>query len=365
MTLPKPNSSKQLWRDVVDTPAVLVDLDVVERNIARCQARCDQLGFALRPHIKTHKIPLIAQAQLEAGAVGITCQKIGEAEVMVEAGIDDILISYNIIGATKLARLKALSEKARITVCADNNYVVTGLSQTFAGAEKSLEVMVECDTGMNRCGVTTPTEAATLAQEISQAPGLIFSGLMTYPAAGQGNAAIAWLARAKEACENAGLNVRVISSGGTPDLFDLTASGVVTEYRPGSYIYNDRSLVTSGAVTENECALSVLTTVVSHPTKDRAVIDAGSKSLTSDMFGLADFGTVLGHPNIQIACLSEEHGHLKSQSAVGLGQIKIGDTLQILPNHACVVSNLFDQITFVRGDYFVKHQVVAARGAVN
>jgi len=364
MSLPKHNSSKQLWRNLVDTPAVLVDLNVVERNIARCQTRCDQLGFTVRPHIKTHKIPLLTQAQLNAGAIGITCQKLGEAEVMVEAGIDDILISYNIIGAAKLARLKALTEKARIIVCADSGYVVAGLSHAFADAEKPLEVMVECDTGMNRCGVTTPAEAASLAQEIFRAPGLTFSGLMTYPAAGQGNEAITWLGQAKEACQKAGLDVPVISSGGTPDLYKLTANDIITEYRPGSYIYNDRSLVTSGAVTEDDCALSVLTTIVSRPTKDRAAIDAGSKSLTSDTFGHTDFGTVLGHPNIQVASLSEEHGHLKSKSTADLGQIKVGDTLRILPNHACVVSNLFDYITFVRGDYFVKYQPVAARGAV-
>ncbi|MBL6945797.1 MAG: alanine racemase, partial [Rhodospirillales bacterium] len=266
--------------DEIDTPAVIVDLDVTESNIRRFQEYCDRNDLHLRPHIKTHKIPAIAAAQVTAGAVGINCQKISEAEVMADAGITDILITYNILGAEKLARLHRVAERCDLTVTVDNAHVVKGLSDTIKGADHPLRVLVECDTGAGRCGVQTPEAARDLAREITAADGLSFRGLMTYPSAGSNIEADDWLAKAKTLCEDSGLPCTVVSSGGTPDMWRAGELSNVTEYRVGTYVYNDRSLVSRGVCTFAQCALTVLSTVVSRPTADRAVLDAGSKSLT-------------------------------------------------------------------------------------
>lgn len=357
-----PAASPALWRDRIETPAVLVDLDIVERNIARCQKHCDDMGFAVRPHIKTHKLPLLAHAQLAAGAVGVTAQKIGEAEVMAAAGITDIFISYNIVGAKKLDRLRQLAKAAQLTVTADSLDVVSGLATAFADAPRPLNVLVECDTGMHRCGVGTPEAAVELALHVNAAAGLHFAGLMTYPAPGAGTGAMAWLAEAARRCRDAGLSVEVVSSGGTPDLYRFRSDPAVNEYRPGSYIYNDRSLLASEACEEIDCALTVAATVISVPAADRAIIDAGSKVLTSDLFGLDGYGFAVGRRDISIPRLNEEHGHLK---LTGDGPaLVVGQTLRIIPNHACVVSNMVDHVHLVRGEHYVRHESVAARGKV-
>ena len=161
----------------LDTPSVLVDLDVAERNLLECQRYCDEHGLRSRPHIKTHKLPFLAKAQVEAGAVGITCQKVSEAEVMAEAGLEDIFLTFNILGPAKLARLRRLAERIKLCVSADNRTVVEGLSEAFKGAPRPLSVLVECDTGHGRCGVQSPEAAALLAQAVERAPGLVFAGL--------------------------------------------------------------------------------------------------------------------------------------------------------------------------------------------
>lgn len=346
----------------VDTPNVLIDLDVAEANIRRYQAYCDSHGIRLRPHIKTHKLPQLAIAQIAAGAVGITCQKISEAEAMLaDGGIDDILLTYNIVGAHKLARLRELAARVNLSVVADSTAVVDGLSATFADARAPLTVLVECDTGAHRCGVASPEAAASLATHIATAPGLRFGGLMTYPPNGGTAAAQAWLLDAKTRIEAGGLPVPVVSSGGSPDMWRAHEAPVVTEYRIGTYIYNDRSLVQRGVCQWADCALTVLVTVVSVPDAHRAVIDAGSKVLTSDLLGQKGYGHVLGRPDIVIDQLSEEHGRLVSDGPLDL---RVGDRLRIVPNHACVVSNMMDTVTTVRGDEVVGEVAVAARGRV-
>jgi D-serine deaminase-like pyridoxal phosphate-dependent protein len=353
-----PLAGNELWRDVVDTPAVLIDLDIVERNIIRGQARLDDLGLKVRPHIKTHKLPLLAHAQLAAGAIGVTAQKLGEAEVMADAGVEDILLSYNIVGERKLRRLRQLADRCRLTVVADSEEIVRGLAAAFEGASKPLAVLVECDTGMRRCGVLTPEAALQLAKSIHGRPGLRFAGLMTYPAPGQGNSACEWLEDAARLVRANGLTVESVSTGGTPDLHALTHNSSITEYRPGSYVYNDRSVLSAGSCAEADCALTVLTTVVSSPEDRRAVVDAGTKVLTSDLFGFRDYGLVVGRPDISIVSLNEEHGRLEC----GQQAPAVGDVLRVIPNHACVVSNMVDHVHFVRGDFFVHSERVAARG---
>nr|CAD6630490.1 alanine racemase [arsenite-oxidising bacterium NT-25] len=332
----------------MDTPAVLVDLDIAKANIIRFQTYADRHGIKVRPHIKTHKLPLVAEMQLEAGAVGITCQKISEAEAMIAGSpaIKDILITYNIVGRQKLQRLRLLADKATLSVVADSAEVIDGLSEEFADAKKPMVVLVECDTGANRCGVATPRDAAHLASKIVASPGLVFGGLMTYPPAGGEATVESFMTEAKSLIEALGIAVPVVTSGGTPTMMKAAEAPVVSEYRAGTYVYNDRSLVNRGSCGWDDCALTVVATVVSVPAENRAIIDAGSKVLTSDLLGLTGYGHVLGRDDILIDQLSEEHGRLVSGSQIDL---KVGEKVRIVPNHACVVTNMVDTL-FVASD---------------
>ncbi|WP_269931096.1 D-TA family PLP-dependent enzyme [Aminobacter sp. HY435] len=347
----------------IQTPAVLVDLDVARRNIERFQAYADSHGLKVRPHIKTHKMPAIAEMQLDAGAVGITCQKISEAEAMV-AGSDrltDVLITYNILGDDKLHALLDLSRKVRVAVVADNATVVDGLSAAYAAAGATLEVFVECNTGADRCGVGLPSEAAELAARIDAAPGLQFAGLMTYPPVGGAEKVQAFMTAAKDLIEAKGIAVPVITSGGSPDMMTAHLAPVATEFRPGTYVYNDRSLVARGVTSWDDCALTVLATVVSVPAPNRAIIDAGSKTLTSDLLGLVGHGHVLGRPDISIDQLSEEHGRLRSEGDIGL---TVGQRIRIVPNHACVVTNMVDGVYVYGKNRAPELWPVPARGKI-
>jgi D-serine deaminase-like pyridoxal phosphate-dependent protein len=345
----------------LETPCVLIDLDRVEANLKHAQAEADRLGLKLRPHIKTHKLPRFAKRQVELGAVGITVQKLGEAEVMAEAGLNDIFLPYNILGAHKLGRLKALNERVTLAVTADSPDTVAGYATAFTEG-KPLTVLIECDTGMGRCGVQTPAQALALARQIGLSPGLRFGGLMTYPPAGGRDKAEAWLADAKAMLAQGGFDCPVISSGGTPDLWKGHTGTVVTEYRPGTYIYFDRMQVNFGAAGWDDCALTVLATVVSRPTATRAVIDAGSKALTSDAPSLSGYGRIVGHEDANIKSLSEEHAVV--ELAAASDSPRIGETIRIIPNHACVVSNLFDAVHLIAGGQVVETVAVAARGKV-
>jgi len=347
----------------IQTPAVIVDIDVAKHNVQDFQAYADAHGLKVRPHIKTHKLPAIAEIQLRAGAIGITCQKVSEAEAMAAGSelVRDVLITYNIVGDEKLRALRALAEKVKLAVVADNRIVIDGLSAVFAGSERALTVLVECNTGADRCGVASPENAAELADAIAKAPGLAFGGLMTYPPTGGTANVQAFMVRAKSLIEEMGLTVSCVSSGGTPDMMSAHTAPITTEYRPGTYVYNDRSLVSRGACSWNDCALTVLTTVVSTPAANRAIVDAGSKILTSDLLGLSGYGHVLGRPDIAIDQLSEEHGRLTAADDIGL---KVGQRVKIVPNHACVVSNMVDAVHIVSRYHFVATWPVVARGKI-
>lgn len=345
----------------LDTPCVLIDVDRVDANLRRAQAHADAYGYRLRPHTKTHKLPQLARRQVELGAVGITVQKLGEAEVMADAGLDDIFLPYNIVGEPKLARLKALNERVTLAVTADSPDTVAGYAETFGAGGRTLNVLVECDTGGGRCGVQTPAQAVALARFIEEPAGLRFGGLMTYPPLHGAERAEAWLREAVGLLEQAGLRVAVVSSGNTPDMW-ATGQSIVTERRPGTYIYNDRFQVREGAAEWEDCALSVLSTVVSRPTAVRAVVDAGSKALSSDLLGLEGHGLVMGLPLV-LKSLSEEHGVIELPAANDAP--RIGERLRIIPNHACVVSNLFDVVHLVSGDRVLDTLPVAARGRVD
>lgn len=345
----------------VDTPAVLIDLDRVEANLKRAQDYADAHNLALRPHIKTHKLPQLAKRQLALGAIGITCQTIGEAEAMADAGITDIFLPYNILGSAKLNRLAALNARVTIAVTADSAETIGSYAAAFTAAAP-LVVLVECDTGANRCGVQTPDQAVTLARLINDSPGLIFGGLMTYPPTNGIRVADTWLARTKQALDAADLSPPVISSGGTPDLLQAGEATVTTEYRPGTYIYSDRMQVALGHGRLDDCALTVKATVVSRPTENRAVLDAGSKALAADRAPdpAVGHGHIMEYPQAVITGLSEEHAIVDLANCGA--KPAIGDTVRVIPNHACVVSNLFDRVHLIRGDNVEDMPIIMARG---
>lgn len=356
---PKPGDAL----DTLSTPVPVIDEDVMAGNIARVQAYMDRHKIAFRPHIKTHKVVAIAEAQRAAGARGINCQKITEAEIFANAGFDDILITYNILGPEKIARLAALNQRlSALKVTADSAVTVDGLAQAFSGS-KPLTVLVECDTGGGRCGVQTPTDALALARQITRAEGLTFGGLMTYPKPKSAAAIESWFSEALSLLRAEGIPCPIVSNAGTPSLFEAHEVPSATEHRAGTYVYNDRSMVRAGHCTIDQCAMHILVTVVSCPTKDRAIIDAGSKTLTSDLLGFSDYGHILEYPDAVIRALSEEHGTVDLSRCSG-PRPKIGDRLRIVPNHTCVVSNLFDEMIFHRVGRVTRIEPVAARGMV-
>ena len=345
------------------TPAVVIDLDRVERNIARVQAACAAAGVANRPHIKTHKSPVIAKMQKEAGASGITCQKIGEAEVMAEAGLDDILISYNLLGEDKMGRLARVMERATVTVAADNPTVVAGLPRAAELSGRTLNVVVECDTGRKRAGVETPAEAVALAKDIASRPGLSFAGFMLYPPEDAMEATQKFLDEATAGVRQAGLEPRMVSTGGTPNVANLGRIKGTTEHRAGTYVFNDRMMLACGAAAMDDLALHVVATIVSRAGPERGIVDAGSKTLTSDTGGLEGHGLILEHPEAKIAKFAEEHGFL--DLAKCNDRPKVGDVVRIVPNHVCVVVNMVDRLVATRGDEIVGEIPVAARGRIS
>lgn len=341
----------------LETPAGVVDLGQLETNITRLQNYLDEHGIANRPHIKTHKIPEIAHMQLGVGAVGITCQKLGEAEVMAQAGIRDIFLPYNILGASKLDRLVRLARRVRVSVTADSDVTAKGLSQAFNEAGLVLEVLVEFDIGYERCGVQNPEQAADLARIIERAPGLRFGGLMTYPINDKTDA---YVRQTKDLLAEDGIQVERVSGGSTSGMWQAHTHKELTEYRAGMYIYGDRYTLNNGAMKVEDCSLSVIATVVSRPTPDRGILDAGSKTLSSDLYGLEGHGLILEYPEAKIYTMSEEHGHTDFSECER--KPEIGERVTIIPNHCCAVGNLFNEMVGVRDGEVQVVWPVAARG---
>ena len=343
------------------TPCLMIDLDVVERNIARAQALCDAAGLACRPHIKTHKNPQIAAMQRNAGARGITCQKLGEAEVMADAGLDDILITYNIIGEEKTGRLGSLAATTKVAVSADNPVTIAGLPRAAAIAGRPLDVLVECDSGRKRAGVETPGEAIELARLIDRSEGLSFAGFVFYPLDRSVAAARTFLEAAVAGVRAVGLEPRILSSGGTPNLAMLSQLTGMTEHRAGTYVFNDRMMMAQDMAGLDDCALHVLATVVSRAAPERGILDSGSKTLTSDPGGGLDgFGLIREYPEARIAGFAEEHGMLDLSRCND--RPEVGTLVRIIPNHVCVTVNMFDRYVAVRGTELIGVMDVAARG---
>ncbi len=345
---------------VYGTPAVVIDLDKVEANIARLQATCDAAGVANRPHIKTHKSPVLARLQVEAGARGITCQKLGEAEGMADGGLDDIMISYNILGEENLGRLGALQRRVRMIVAADNPVTVSGLPRAAAIAGRDLEVVVECDTGRKRAGVETPGEAVALAKQIAASKGLTFAGFLMYPPETGWPATQDFLDTANAGLREAGLEAGIVSTGGSPNIPNIGKLKGSTEHRSGTSIFNDRMQIAAGVASLEDCALTVYATVVSRAGPERGILDSGSKTLTSDKGGLDGHGYILEYPLARIAQFAEEHGFLDLSGSNE--RPNVGEVVRVVPNHVCVVVNMVDRLVTVRGDKLIGELPVAARG---
>jgi D-serine deaminase-like pyridoxal phosphate-dependent protein len=303
---------------------------------------------------------MLARMQIAAGAKGITCQKLGEAEIMADAGIDNILISYNLLGDEKMARLGGLQTRANVTVAADNSVVVGDLPKAAAASGRPLSVVVECDTGRKRAGVETPAEAIALAREIAGSKGLTFAGFMLYPTETGWDDAQKFYDEALAGVRAHGLDATIVSTGGTPNLKNIGKLKGGTEHRFGTYIYNDRMQVAAGVATWDDCALNIYSTVVSRAAPERGILDAGSKTLTTDTGGLDGHGLILEHPEAKIAKFAEEHGFL--DLARSNTRPNVGDVVRIVPNHVCVVVNMMDEVVMVRGDEIIGTLPVAARG---
>ena len=353
----------QLKKDIIEqfgTPCAVVDLDIVDKNIAHLQALCDHAGLANRPHIKTHKSPVLAHRQLAAGAIGITCQKLGEAEIMAEAGITDILIATNIIGAARSGRLAALQRRMPLKICADNPFSLSLYADAGRAAERPVCVVIECDTGQKRAGVVTPNEAVDLAKIIKHNKWLDYGGLMFYPPANGWPATKEFLDATQDGLASLNLVAGIISTGGTPNLKNIDQLEGATEHRSGTSIFNDRMMIAAGVADISDCALTIYTSVVSRAEDERGILDAGSKTFTPDTGGLDGFGLILEHPESRIQKMAEEHGFLDVSSCDT--KPSVGDIVRVIPNHVCVVVNMFDQLIAVRGNTVVDILPVAARG---
>ena len=360
--------------DELETPALVVDLDVLERNLARLSRYASEHGVNLRPHTKTHKIPEIAKMQIASGCSGITVAKSGEAEVMAQAGLDNILIAYPVFGAPKAARIAGLARDKSITVAVDSEVTARELAGAAASAGSTIGLLVELDVGMRRCGVATPEQAVALAQAIDTMPGVRFAGLTFYPghiwdAPDSQAASLAGVEAQVQAVidrlREAGLACGIVSGGSTPSAFNSHLLPFLTEIRPGTYVFNDRNTLGVGACRLEDCALRVMVTVVSNAVKGRAIIDGGSKTFTNDRWfsgSREGHGLIPEDPAITFEAMSEEHGHLDVSKASRVPQI--GERLGVIPNHVCSCVNLHERIWYHRRGQVEGFWTVAGRGKV-
>ncbi len=349
------------------TPALVIDAAVLRRNVARMADYFRSVDAELRPHTKTHKTPILAHKQIEAGAIGVTCAKLGEAEVMVAAGIKDVLIANEIVTHQKIARLVNLTKRADMMVAVDDPRNIENLSKAAQDKGVNLRVLVEVNVGMDRCGVPHGEPSLQLAQEVEKSRNLIFAGIMGYEGhtvtipgfegrKREAEKAMTLLIETKELIEQNGLEVGIVSGGGT-GTYNVTGQFPgMTEIQAGSYILMDTKY--RGVLSDFGCALSILVTVISRPDKNTAITDAGMKTVTKE-FGMAEVKDVDGAELIQ---LSEEHGKLSlSGSATDL---EPGDKLELIPSHGCTTINLHDKFYGIRDGILESVWDIAARGKV-
>jgi D-serine deaminase-like pyridoxal phosphate-dependent protein len=356
------------------TPALTIDLDILECNLDRMAAYCREHGIRLRPHTKTHKAPEVGRMQVERGAVGLTVAKVGEAEVMAAADLDDILIAFPIWGEDKLRRIAALALERTILLSLDSEATAEGLSRAASAAGATVGVLVEFDVGMRRCGVAPGPAALELARKIEKIPGLKFRGLMLYPGNIWGLEAdrkqkakqVADLVeQTLEPFRKAGMDVEIVSGGSTPSAFLSHHIPGVTEIRPGTYVYNDLNTYFQGVCRLEDCAARVVVTVISTAVPNRAMIDAGSKTLSADALGSGPqtgHGRVVEAPDAALIKLNEEHGHLDITNSTH--KFHVGEVVTVIPNHVCTCINMHDEVFLVRKGQVEGTWKVAGRGKV-
>ncbi len=351
----------------LDTPALIVDLDLLESNIRKMAEFFEKREARLRPHVKTHKCPEIALRQLKAGAQGITCAKLGEAEVMAMHGIEDILIANQIVGRRKIERLLKLAERCNVIVAVDEPSNAKTISDMAQAAGKRIDVLIEIDVGMGRCGTKPGMETLSLARQLDKMGGINLRGLMGY----EGHAvyienfedrkkeclkALERLLSTKSLLEKSGFELDIVSGGGT-GTYEITGSCPgITEVQAGSYATMDARY--KKIVQEFDCALGILTTVISCPTSERAVVDAGMKSITAE-FGLP---VVKGNKGAIVSRLSEEHGILTLEEGA---RLSLEDKMELVPSHSCTTINLHDKMYAVRDGNVEYVWKIEARGKSN
>jgi len=357
----------------LETPAVLIDLDRLEDHIGSMSARAKEAGVNLRPHAKTHKVPEIGWMQMRAGAVGLSFAKTSEAEVFASHGFTDLFVAYPVVGPSKAERLAALSRRVRLSVGVDSVEGAQILGAAAVRCGQTLSVILKIDSGFHRVGVA-PAEAVAVGARIAAIKGLDLAGVFTHAGqayhrsdpseiASDNRGEAATVIEAAEGLRKAGVPIETVSVGSTPtSRFGFAHKGL-TEARPGNYVYLDRTQAGLGTCTLDDCAMSILATVVSVSGSERAVLDSGSKTLALDMLRPRPdgYGLIVGTSST-LSGLSEEHGVV----AVAAGDsFKIGQRVRVLPNHACVVSNLHDRVYGVRGENVEAVFEVAARGCVH
>lgn len=356
--------------DEIETPALLIDREILDRNLRTMADYCRNHGLSLRPHTKTHKLPEIARMQTRYGATGITVAKVGEAEVMAYEGLDDIVVVYPIWGESKWKRLIALAARVRIAMTMDSLSIAHEVSRRATEADVEIGIRLEFDTGFGRCGLPLEDSSAEIARRILDLPHLRWEGISFYPGHIMGDrqtrendiaAENRKLDRLFSLLNAANIPYPVVSGGNTPAAFESHRFHGVTEIRPGTYVFNDRNTVDAEAATFEDCAATVLTTVVSTSVQGRAIVDAGSKMLSGDQLLTGErrhYGYVLGHPELILEDLSEEHGHLLMK---GKERVRVGDRLRVVPNHICPCINLQDRVYVVSGSQVTDQWDVAGR----
>jgi D-serine deaminase-like pyridoxal phosphate-dependent protein len=356
----------------LDTPALVVDLDVMERNLCRVAEYCKNNDLRLRPHTKTHKSPLIGKRQLDSGAVGLTVAKVGEAEVMLGSGTPDLLVAYPVIGRSKLERLVEVSRKTRVTVSLDSLFAARQLSDAAREAQVSVGVLAEVDVGLGRVGVSPGEELLHLAQGIMRLPRLTFEGITFYPGHIKDNdeTGLAQLKSLRELLRSmlddflrADIPLAVVSGGSTPALFHSHELPGLNEIRPGTYVYNDINTMRSGACTLADCAASVMVTVVSTARPGQIIVDGGSKTFSSDRLAHSSevtFGYVVEAPECSFHKMNEEHGYIDITRCQR--DFAVGDRLHIIPNHVCVAVNLHENMYGIRKGQVEESWKVEGRG---
>jgi D-serine deaminase-like pyridoxal phosphate-dependent protein len=363
----------------LDTPALVIDEERMRRNILGMAGIAGSRRVALRPHVKTHKIPSIARLQLEAGAAGITVAKVSEAEIMAEGGLDDIFIAYPLVTETKVLRALRLAQRGvRMILGVDSHRGARMVSSLAGGEGVTVEVRMEVDSGLGRTGVL-PGQATSLAEEITSLEHLDLTGIYTYRGAvledgsptlnleEAGRLEGEFMVSVAEEIREFGVPIEDVSLGSTPTAEHAAKIDGVTEIRPGTYVFYDRMQAALGACSLSECALRVAVTVVSRPRPDLAIIDGGSKTFATDVqpkvapLNLAGFGYVVGHPEAVLERVTEEHGMLSIDEDSDLG---VGDVVEIIPNHVCSTVNLHDEAYMWSADGSMEKVRVAARGMV-